>query len=423
MWVNYFTKKGFLPKIDVNPSVKLGMCVVIPCYNEPNLKKSLGSIAGCTLPACDVEVIAVINHPEGADYDVLENSDKAVKDIDEANRLWGSERFRFHAVKAFNIPRKQAGVGYARQVGMDEAAFRLLTVGTKQGIVACFDADSQCMPNYLTELYELWMQHPKTHACSIRFEHPLSGDEFPAEVYNGIATYELHLRYYNQASRFIGFPFAYHTVGSSMACSAEVYVKFGGMNRHKAGEDFYFLQKIIPHGHFRELNTTCVYPSPRPSDRVPFGTGRAMSKLVYCREPILTYHLESFLNLRPLFQNIATLYNYSSNQIERFIKLLAPPLSDFLFQVDATKAIVNVKANASSFKTFKKRFFLWFDAFMLLKYMNFAAEKYYGKQPVDEQSKSLLACMGYKPYETLNTKELLLRYREMENNLEWSAKF
>lgn len=397
------------------------MCVVIPCYNEPNLIKSLGSIAACTLPACDVEVIVVINHPEGVDYEVLENSSKAVKDIDEANRLWGSKRLRFHAVMAFNLPRKKAGVGYARQIGMDEAAYRLLSVGRQEGVIVCFDADSQCMSNYLTELYELWMQHPKTHACSIRFEHPLSGDEFPAEVYNGIAAYELHLRYYNQASRFIGFPFAYHTVGSSMACSAEAYVKFGGMNRHQAGEDFYFLQKIIPHGHFRELNTTCVYPSPRPSNRVPFGTGRTMSKLVYSHEPISTYHLESFLNLESLFQNIATLYNYSSNQIERFIELLAQPLSDFLFQVDATKSIENVRANSSSFKTFKKRFFLWFDAFMLLKYMNFAAENYYGKQSVDEQSKSLLACMGYKPYETLNTKELLLRYREMEY-VEWSAK-
>lgn len=421
MWENYFSKKGFLPKIDVNPSVNLGMCVVIPCYNEPNLIKSLGSIACCTLPACDVEVIVVINHPEGADYEVLENSSKAVKDIDKANRLWGSEQLRFHAVKAFNLPLKLAGVGYARQVGMDEAAFRLFTVGTKQGIVACFDADSLCMPNYLTELYGLWIQDPNTHACSIRFEHPLSGDEYPAEVYNGIATYELHLRYYNQASRFIGFPFAYHTVGSSMACSAEAYVKFGGMNRHKAGEDFYFLQKIIPHGHFQELNTTCVYPSPRPSNRVPFGTGRAMSKFIYYREPILTYHLKSFLNLESLFRNIAKLYNYSSNQIVRFIESLAHPLSDYLFQVDGVKAIENVRANASSFKTFKKRFFLWFDAFMLLKYMNFAAENYYGKQPVDEQSKSLLACMGYKPYETLSTRELLLRYREMDN-VGWCAK-
>ncbi|HDP76151.1 MAG TPA: glycosyltransferase family 2 protein [Bacteroidales bacterium] len=421
MWVNYFAKKNFSPKIDVNPSVNLGLCVVIPCFNEPNLIKSLESIAKCNLPACDVEVIVVVNFPEGSGQEVLENSNKSFNVVLEANHLWGSGRLRFHAVKAFNLPCKQAGVGYARQIGMDEAAFRLLTVGAKQGIIACFDADSQCMPNYLAELYELWMKQPKTHACSVRYEHPLTGDEFPAEVYNGIAAYELHLRYYNQASRFIGFPFAYHTVGSSMACSVEAYVKFGGMNRHQAGEDFYFLQKIIPHGYFRELDTTCVYPSPRPSNRVPFGTGRAMSKLVYSQEPISTYRLESFLNLEPLFQNVNNFYEHSNAQTKRVIESLAQPLSDFLFQVDAIKAIENVRTNVSSPKTFKKRFFLWFDAFMLLKYMNFAAEKYYGRQPVEEQAINLLTFMGKYQTDKLNTKELLLLYREMER-LEWSIK-
>jgi glycosyltransferase involved in cell wall biosynthesis len=421
MWEYYFAKKNFSPQIDVNPSVNLGLCVVIPCYNEPNLIKSLESIAGCTLPACDVEVIVEVNHPEGANHDVLENSNKAVKDIDEANRLWGSENLYFRTIRAFDLPRKQAGVGYARQIGMDEAAYRLLSVGRQSGVIACFDADSQCMPNYLCELYHLWDKHPETHACSVRFEHPLSGEEFPNSVYKGIADYELHLRYYNQASRFVGFPFAYHTVGSSMACSAGAYVKFGGMNRHQAGEDFYFLQKIIPHGGFRELNTTCVFPSPRPSNRVPFGTGRAMSKLVYSNEPISTYHLESFINLEPLFQNVTTLYDHGSDQTKKFIESLAEPLSDFLFQVEAIKAIENVRANASSPKSFKKRFFLWFDAFMLLKYMNFAAEKYYGRQPVEKQAKNLLISMGKFQAEKLDAKELLLIYREMERS-EWSIK-
>lgn len=421
MWEHYFTKKSFIPQINICPPGNLGLCVVIPCYNEPDLLKSLEAIANCTLPPCDVEVIVVVNHPEGADDDVLANSNKALKDTDEANRSWSSERFCFHAIRAFNLSRKQAGVGYARQIGMDEAAYRLLSIGRQSGVIACFDADSRCMPNYLCELYRLWDRHPKTHACSVRFEHPIYGNEFSAEVYQGIAAYELHLRYYNQASRFVGFPFAYHTVGSSMACSAGAYVRFGGMNRHQAGEDFYFLQKIIPHGGFRELSTTCVFPSPRPSNRVPFGTGRAMSKLVYSNEPITTYHLESFLNLEPLFQNVNIFYEQSNAQTKKVIESFAEPLSYFLFQVDAIKAIENVRANASSPKSFKKRFFLWFDAFMLLKYMNFAAEKYYGRQPVEGQAQNLLNRMGKYQAEKLDTKDLLLIYREMER-LEWSTK-
>lgn len=413
-WQSYFTKKHFVPGIAEAPESTLGLCVVIPSYNERNLSKALSAIGQCTLPPCSVEVIVVVNHPEGASPDTVETSEKSVSEVEKAQNEWGNPQLMFHAIRAFNLPRKHAGVGLARQIGMDEAAYRLLSVSNPNGVIACFDADSECESNYLIELHRLWQQFPKTHACSVRYEHPLQGSEYPPEVYNGIALYELHLRYYNQASRFVGFPFAFHTVGSSMAVCAEAYIRFGGMNRHQAGEDFYFLQKIIPHGRFRELNSTCVYPSPRPSNRVPFGTGRAISKLLFHNEPISTYSLKSFLNLLPFFQGVEDLYPADEQQTHGFIGTFAEPLKQYLLQVDAVGAIANARANASSLKSFKKRFFLWFDAFMLLKYMNFAAENYYGRLPVEEQAIRLLECMGIGQPNGLNAKELLLKYREME---------
>ncbi|MEZ4848575.1 MAG: hypothetical protein R3B93_08135 [Bacteroidia bacterium] len=72
---------------------------------------------------------------------------------------------------------------------------------------------------------------------------------------------------------------AFHCVGSSMAVRSIAYQKRGGMNRRKAGEDFYFLQKFIAEGTLAELSTTKVIPSPRASEKVPFGTGRAIKKL------------------------------------------------------------------------------------------------------------------------------------------------
>ncbi len=35
-------------------------------------------------------------------------------------------------------------------------------------------------------------------------------------------------------------------VGSALAVKALQYVKAGGMNRKQAGEDFYFVQKLVP---------------------------------------------------------------------------------------------------------------------------------------------------------------------------------
>ena len=91
-------------------------------------------------------------------------------------------------------------------------------------------------------------------AASIYYEHPVAGLAFSENLYEGIANYELHLRYYVWALRSIKFPYAFQTVGSSMLCRASSYVRYGGMNRRKAGEDFYFLQKIIPHAPKEWIN-------------------------------------------------------------------------------------------------------------------------------------------------------------------------
>ena len=67
------------------------------------------------------------------------------------------------------------------------------------------------------------------------------------------------------------FPYVFHTVGSAMAVKALPYVKAGGMNRKQAGEDFYFIQKLVPSGGYFNLNSTTVYPSPRISFRFHSG--------------------------------------------------------------------------------------------------------------------------------------------------------
>src|SRR5204862_3217619 len=117
----------------------------------------------------------------------------------------------------------------------------------------------------------------------------------------------LHLRYYIQALRYAGFPHAHHTIGSCMAVRAGEYRQQGGMNKRKAGEDFYFLHKIIPLGGFGDLTGTTVYPSPRPSDRVPFGTGKAVRENLPGRQ-IKTYPLDAFLDLKQMIARVPKMY-------------------------------------------------------------------------------------------------------------------
>ena len=416
---SYFKRhRSFRPQIVQEPNPNLGLTVVLPSFNEPNLWQSLQSLMNCSLPNVAIEVIVVVNYPENSSKEIVQNANECIDLVNKANASINNPNFNFFPLKAFNLPKKHAGVGLARKTGMDEAAWRLLQTKSDYKIIACFDADATCEANYFIELAKLWKNYPKTDACSIRYAHPIEGNEFDKQIYKAITEYELHLRYYVRAGKLIGHPFSFQTVGSSMACSAEAYVKYGGMGKNKAGEDFYFLQKFIPHGQFRELNTTAIYPSPRISYRVPFGTGRAMTKYIESNSyEYETYDLEAFLALKLFIAKAPTeLFQATRSKIEVFLEKQPKLVNQFLAANDFVNSILEINKNTSEAETFSKRFFLWFDAFKLLKYLNFAHEAGFIRKPISQQASQLLEMTNTTDNKeiTKDTAKLLMHYRALD---------
>jgi glycosyltransferase involved in cell wall biosynthesis len=357
------------------------MVVVIPCYNEPNLVGALEALSRCEWPKAAVEVIVVINSGEGASTPVREQNLRSLKEASPWTREDCDNFFRVHLLYFPDLPRKHAGVGLARKIGMDEALRRFDAVNRLDGVIVCFDADSGCDPSYLVELERYFAERPKSPGCSVYFEHPLEGNE-EARVHEAIALYELHLRYYVQALRFAGFPHTYHTIGSSMAVRADAYMKQGGMNRRQAGEDFYFLHKIIPLGNFGEVNTTRVIPSPRASDRVPFGTGRAVREYL-ANERLETYPMQVFRDLKELFDAVR------EDRLKAELQTVGP-LRSFLEQQSFASVLEEIRKHTSSPEMFRKRFFRWFDGFMAMKYIHFARDTAYGPAEICEAAPELL---------------------------------
>ena len=126
-------------------------------------------------------------------------------------------------------------------------------------------------------------------------------------MWEAMVKYELYLRYYQEALAYIGHPHAFHCIGSAFAVRASDYVAQGGMNKRQAGEDFYFLQKLISTGRYACLNATRVYPSARFSTRTPFGTGQAVRQIVEDGGYFPVYHWGAFRDLKYFFQGIANL--------------------------------------------------------------------------------------------------------------------
>jgi hypothetical protein len=409
----YLDKQNFYPTLTDQPQADLFLCLSIPCFNEPNLIATLQCIWDCSRPQNSVEVIVVVNSSENASKESIRQNTISLAEGQEWAKNHIDPKLQFHFLYCADLPQKFAGVGLARKIGMDEAVWRLSLAKNPKGIIAGFDADSLCDPNYLMEVEQHFLRHPKSDGASVYFEHPTSGEAFPISTYKGIAQYELHLRYLNQALRFAGHPHAFHTVGSSFAVRMDAYVKQGGMNKRQAGEDFYFLQKIISLENFTEINGTRVIPSPRESDRVPFGTGAAMRLLSTSQDSELkTYSFQCYVDLRVFFKEVPNFYRKDKETIEVEFSKFSLPLQNFLIENRFFEELSSIQSNVSTPDKFRDRFFRWFTVFKVIKFLNHTHANYYVKQDVTVEARKLLTHLGKTP--SSEAKELLEEYRALD---------
>jgi len=77
------------------------------------------------------------------------------------------------------------------------------------------------------------------------------------------------------------------------------------------------------------------------------------------------------------------------------------------------RAICEIKGNTASLKSFRKRFYDWFNMFRIVKYMNFAHEDIMKKKPVVESALELLNESGHDFYSG-DPVALLNFYRSLE---------
>ena len=413
----YLKERALFPqKINEAPDLTTGIIVVVPAYNEPGITKLLDSLANCTEPECKVEVIIVINAPDDATGENIENNKKSIINTESWKKINSNIFFRLFVFEVEHHFIGGWGVGLARKTGMDEAVRRFNSIDKPDGIILNLDADCTVEKNYFLAVSNELLKKDNLAACSIYFEHPLSGNNYPDTIFKYITLYELHLRYYFQGLAYSGFPYVFHTVGSAIAVKALAYIKAGGMNRKQAGEDFYFIQKLVPAGGYFNLNSTTVYPSPRASSRVPFGTGASIGKLSSDRSStFLTYNMLAFRELRTFFELTDVFFKCSPEQLNEHFNLIPQGLRLFLDQKEWIDKMIEVKNNTSGIESFKKRFYVWFNMFRVVKYLNYVHLDFFEKKPVDSSASELLEIRGI----TLDLKEpldLLLYYRSMEKN-------
>ncbi|MBR7103893.1 MAG: glycosyltransferase family 2 protein [Lentisphaeria bacterium] len=240
-------------------------CVVIPSYNETAyLPEVLDSLQNAH-DGENTAVIVVVNHPAGAD----EGSSLEL--------LAYLEKVSLPRVYPLYLPDLKGGVGEARKRGMDCFAASRTFQQLKESIIFSLDADSPVSKNYFREVFGAFSAAPDAPGVLIPVRHRQGKTR---EQERAIREYERYMFRYAEKLRQAGSPYGFVSIGSGFAVRTANYIMAGGMKVKKAGEDFYFLQELVKQSPLCQLTEPLVYPSPRVSERVPFGTGQAVKSLL-----------------------------------------------------------------------------------------------------------------------------------------------
>ena len=191
-----------------------------------------------------------------------------------------------------------------------------------------------------------------------------------------IQRYELFLRSYVYGMRLAGSPYAFHSIGSAMACRARAYVRCGGMNTRKAGEDFYFLQKLAKTDGVDQLRGTTVMPSARISERVPFGTGRSMARIsVDDCGGVLVYPVDVFRVINQWLTLVNDNHSVGAEELLIAAATISPVLADYLARLDWCTVWLRMQSTHRSQDDLIRAFHIWFDGFKSLRLIHQLCEE------------------------------------------------
>lgn len=369
--------------------------MVIPACNEgPGLLRPPPPCGGRSL------MILVINEMESAAQQVSQRNEALAAAVQaQFTQQWKSaglslwrdmnaerdvllvDRFS----KGRRLPAK-GGVGCARKIGVDMAVALVHARRIKTRWIHCTDADVKLPGTYFTFSNKLQDTRSKYSALVYPFSHRDIGESsVSSDVIQATALYELSLRYYVAGMRYAHSPYAFHTIGSTMAVSAIHYAKVRGFPKREAGEDFYLLNKLAKVGTVLELESGpdngVIEIESRRSDRVPFGTGAAVNKITELKDLVsdfLFYDPAVFELLGVWLGSLPKTWDSGSPELTMasFPKGHCPEnqqqaLLAGLEGIKTQQALEHAFRQSKNLDQFNRQMHTWFDAFRTLKLIHF----------------------------------------------------
>lgn len=277
----------------------------------------------------------------------------------------------------------QQGVGLARKIAADIALSLIATKTVKQPWIWNSDADAYLPEDYFSVIPLNKKPTQLNNAAYIYpFRHTVINDtEENTKISSATRLYEQSLNYYVAGLRWAGSPYAFHTLGSTVAVNGEHYAQVRGFPKRAGAEDFYLLNKLVKTGVIETLDSAEIEIESRPSNRVPFGTGPAVEKLLALpelSEAQLFYHPEIFKQLKTWLTALPKLFNCSLEELE-----IEKSTHSTLLEMNVDAAIAHAKAHSHSEAGFCRQMNTWFDGFRTLKFIHLLRDTSYGSISLD----------------------------------------
>jgi hypothetical protein len=382
-------------------------------------------------------VLFVINNSQASESKIKDDNLKSLIMLRSIIRLKSGDEFADQITRSGlqigiidaasygkELSANQSGVGLARKIGMDLALTVFDYTQNTKKLILCLDADCKVSSHYLTNVVNEFNSNDIS-AAIVNFEHKIQEAD---ETCAAIICYEIFLRYYVAGLKFARSDYAFHTIGSTMVCNHNAYIKIGGMNKREAAEDFYFLEKMAKNFKISKISSSTVYPSNRCSWRVPFGTGQRVTRFMQkTHDEHLLFNPEVF----EILKSWLNLYNsgrpIAPEQTLNLSKEIHIELYNFLCKQNFEEQWEKILNNTKSDKQFKLQKKIWFDGFKTLKLIHHlrdssfplknmfeALDEFFIKLNIDnsiERNKEMIPGLEIQ-------KEYLSLLRKIDNNTE-----
>ncbi len=364
--------------------------IVIPFYQEQPLTLQRFCDFAANNKRC--LIVAVINRPESNQDTQWAKALLEIPQISQGKLLWQSldnllklTELENHSgllvvdrcIEGKPIADEQ-GVGQARKIGADILCQLIAQKKISSPWIANTDADATLPDTYIKALTE----HKDAAAIVFPYQHIFVDDtpKLPTLLY------EFSLHYYVAGLQWAGSPYAYQTLGSTIAGHYQHYAMVRGFPKRSGAEDFYLLSKLAKTGSIESLQQPVIKLEARESTRVPFGTGPAVIDLAKQDNPLTMplYHPDSFAYLQFFLHLLAQLSKERTDIAIACQSISQPIPIDIPLIISLAEQLKLSSALDHSFKQGKtpeirlQQLQHWFDGFKTLKFIHWLRDQRLG---------------------------------------------